>query len=85
MFFVYGGEEEFVVTGFVFTLNGGAVSWKSFKQETVVDFTTEVEYIAVSEVAKEGVWIRNFFIEFGVFSNAFSLLNFYCDNNGVIA
>ena len=30
-------------SGFVFTINGGAVSWKSSKQETVVDFTTEAE------------------------------------------
>lgn len=69
----------------MFIINGGAVSWKSFKQETVTDFITEAEYIAVSESAKEGVWIRKFFIEFGVFFNVFSLLNFYCDNNGVIA
>jgi hypothetical protein len=27
-------------SGFVFTINGGAVSWKSFKQETMTDSTT---------------------------------------------
>ena len=69
-------------SGFVFTLNGGAVSWKSSKQETVADSTTEAEYIAASEAAKEGVWIRNFLIELGVFPNASSPLNLYCDNNG---
>ena len=72
-------------SGFVFTLNGGAVSWKSSKQETVADSTTEAEYIAASEAAKEGVWIRNFLIELGVFPNASSPLNLYCDNNGAIA
>ena len=30
-------------SGFVFCLNGGAVSWKSSKQETVADSTTEAE------------------------------------------
>ena len=39
--------------GYVFTLNGRAVSWKSSKHETTVDSTTEVEYIASFEAAKE--------------------------------
>jgi hypothetical protein len=69
----------------VFTLNGGAVSLKSSKQDTVADSTTEAEYIATSEAAKEGVWMRKFLIELGVFPNASSPLNLYCDNNGAIA
>jgi hypothetical protein len=51
----------------------------------VADSTTEAEYIAASESAKEGVWIRKFLIELGVFPNASSPLNLYCDNNGDIA
>ncbi|KAK8562191.1 hypothetical protein V6N12_049238 [Hibiscus sabdariffa] len=42
-------------SGFVLCLNGGAVSWKSSKQDKVVDSTTEAEYISASEVAKEAV------------------------------
>ena len=72
-------------SGFVFTINGGAISWKSSKQEMVADSTTEAEYIAASEAMKEGVWIRNFLIELGVFPNASSPLNLYYDNNGAIA
>jgi len=72
-------------SGFVFTLNGGAVSWKSSKQETVADSTTEAEYIAAAEAAKEGAWMRKFLIELGVFPNASSPLNLFCDNNGAIA
>ncbi|KAM0990677.1 hypothetical protein ACFX2C_009160 [Malus domestica] len=35
-------------SGYVFTLNGGAVSWKSKKQDVIVDSTTEVEYVAAA-------------------------------------
>jgi hypothetical protein len=69
----------------VFTLNVGVLSWKSSKQDTVTDSTTEAKYIAASEAAKEGVWMRKFLIKLGVFPNASSRLNLYCDNNRAIA
>ncbi|KAL0411076.1 UNVERIFIED_CONTAM: Retrovirus-related Pol polyprotein from transposon TNT 1-94 [Sesamum latifolium] len=53
-------------SGFVFKLNGGVVAWKSFKQDTTADSTTEAEYIAASEAAKEAVWIKNYIQELGV-------------------
>ena len=40
------------MSGYIFTPNGGAISWKSSKQSTTADSTTEVEYIAASEPAK---------------------------------
>ena len=48
------------ILGFVFICNGGAVSWKSSKQSVTADSTTEAEYIAASDAAKEAVWIRKF-------------------------
>jgi len=65
-------------SGFVFTINGGAVSWKCSKQATVTN------YIVASKVVKEDVWMRRFLIELGVFPNVLSPLNLHCDNNGVI-
>ena len=43
------------ISGYVFILNDGAVSWKSFKQQTVANSNTEVEYITASEAAKEAI------------------------------
>ncbi|WVZ71521.1 LOW QUALITY PROTEIN: hypothetical protein U9M48_020097 [Paspalum notatum var. saurae] len=100
-FLVFGGEEELVVKGYtdagfqtdkddnrkqdLYCLNGGAVSWKSSKQDTVADSATEAEYIAASEAAKEAVWIRKFVSELGVVPSASSPLDLYCDNSGAIA
>jgi hypothetical protein len=69
----------------MFCLNGGAVSWKSSKQDTVADLMMEADYIAASESAKELVWIRNFVSELGVIPSVSSPMNLYCDNSGAKA
>ena len=73
------------ISGYIFTCNGGAVSWKSSKQSTTADSTTEAEYIAASDAAKEAVWIRKFVTELGVVPSISSPLALHCDNNGAIA
>jgi len=72
-------------SGYVFIMNGGAVSWKSSKQSTVADSTTEAEYIAASDAAKEAVWIRKFIADLGVVPSITHPVDLFCDNNGAIA
>ena len=72
-------------SGFVFLCNGGAVSWKSSKQSTIADSTTEAEYIAASEAAKEAVWMKKFITELGVVPSIEGAFPLNCDNNGAIA
>ncbi|PKI64997.1 hypothetical protein CRG98_014621 [Punica granatum] len=72
-------------SGYVFCLNGGAVSWKKSKQETVADSTTEAEYIAASNAAKEAVWIKKFIKKLVVVPSIADPVDLYCDNNGAIA
>ena len=72
-------------SGYVFCLNGGAFSWKSAKQSTTADSTTEAEYLAAAEAAKEAVWIRKFVGELDVVPSIKGPIALYCDNNGAIA
>ena len=72
-------------SGYVFCLNGGAVSWKSSKESTVDDSTTEVEYISASDAAKEAVWIKKFITDLEVVPSITNHVDVYCDNNGAIA
>ncbi|KAA0048103.1 gag/pol protein [Cucumis melo var. makuwa] len=46
------------ISGSVFTLNGGAVVWRSIKQSCIADSTMEAEYIATCEAAKEALQIH---------------------------
>jgi hypothetical protein len=72
-------------TGWVFLINGGAVSWKSAKQTVVAQSTMEAEYMAASDASNEGVWLRKFLLELGVFPNASSPMTILCDNTAAIA
>ena len=42
------------------------MSWRSSKQDTVADSTTEVEYITSSDAAKEVAWIKILVFRLGV-------------------
>ncbi|KAH9781363.1 Integrase catalytic domain-containing protein [Citrus sinensis] len=54
------------ITGYVFILNGGAVSWKASLQSVVALSTTEAEYIALTEAVKEAKWLSGLVSEFGL-------------------
>ena len=68
----------------MYTLNRGVVCWKSSKQDTTADSTTEVEYITAVDAAKEGVWMKKFITDLGVVLDNEELISLYYDNNGAI-
>ena len=47
------------VTGWVTTVGGTTLSWKSQKQSTVAQSTAEAEYIAACSVSKECCYLRS--------------------------
>ncbi|KAL0301507.1 UNVERIFIED_CONTAM: Retrovirus-related Pol polyprotein from transposon TNT 1-94 [Sesamum radiatum] len=53
-------------TGYVFTLGGGPIYWKSTVQSIVALSTTEAEYMVVVEAAKEALWLNGLAKELGV-------------------
>ncbi|KAH9673193.1 Integrase catalytic domain-containing protein [Citrus sinensis] len=44
--------------GYVLTLGGGPVSWRSILQSTIALSTTEAEYMAATETVKEAIWLK---------------------------
>jgi len=45
-------------TGSVFMYHNGPIAWCSRRQTCTAQSTTEAEYVAASETAKEAIWIR---------------------------
>jgi len=68
-------------TGYVFLLNGGAVSWSSRKQPTVAASTTEAEYMAAASAVKEALWMRQLMYDLGQPTGTVQLL---ADNQSAI-
>jgi hypothetical protein len=49
--------------GYCITLNGTAISWKATKTTIVVQSTCESEYVAMCQLTKQVLWLRNLRIE----------------------
>ncbi|XP_034944347.1 secreted RxLR effector protein 161-like [Chelonus insularis] len=45
-------------TGYIFLFQGGAISWSSKRQPTVVLSTTEAEYMSLSSCVQESMWLK---------------------------
>lgn len=68
-------------TGYIFTLNGGAVSWSSKRQQTVATSTMEAEYQAASSASREGLWLRQLGCDFGL---GMRPIRVYSDNSAAL-
>lgn len=78
-------EDRKSVGGFVFLLNGGAVSWASKKQTSIALSTTEAEYMGMTQAAKEILWLRTLLNEIGAFKHIVPMSTLNEDNQGAIA
>ena len=72
-------------SGCVFTLGGGAITWRSVKQSCIADSTMEAEYVAACEATKEAVWLKKFLSDLGVVRMEQVPITLLCDNNGAVA
>jgi len=68
-------------SSYMMTFARGAVSWQSRLQNCVALFSIEVEYIVVTEAAKELLWMQKFLQELGL-SQEKNVL--YCARQSVI-
>ncbi|WVZ07194.1 hypothetical protein V8G54_020540 [Vigna mungo] len=68
-------------SGYVFTLFGTAVSWRSTLQSVVALSTTEAEYYALAEGVKEALWLKGLVRELGFDQKSVCV---HCDSQSAI-
>lgn len=68
-------------TGYIFLMNGGPVTWLSQKQKTIALSTTEAEFVAASESAKEILWLQQLLMDLG---ERYDCIELYVDNQSAI-
>ena len=66
-------------SGYVFTLGGGVVAWKSSKQTLIASSTMESEFIALESAGKETKWLKNFLSGIPLGMQPTPLVLMHCD------
>ena len=70
------------ISGYVFLISGGAVSWSSKKQTSVALSTMEAEYMALCHTSKDAIWLRTLLSDL-TFPQA-EPTTIFCDNQAAI-
>jgi hypothetical protein len=58
-------DDQKSTSSYVFMMAGGAITWFSKKQTITALSSTEAKYIALSEAAHKGRWLRSLFFKLG--------------------
>ena len=77
-------DEVHTMSGYVFLLGGGAVSWKSCKQTILTRLTIEVELTALDTAGVETEWLRELLMNLPVVGKPISAIFMNYDNQTVI-
>jgi len=71
-------------SGYVFTLGGAAISWKSSKQTCIARSTMESEFIALDKAGEEAEWLRNFLEDIPCWPKPVTAITIHCDSQSAI-
>ncbi|KAK4387640.1 Retrovirus-related Pol polyprotein from transposon TNT 1-94 [Sesamum angolense] len=72
-------------SGYVFTLGGGAVSWKSAKQTLITRSTFEAELCALDTTGTEAKWLFGLLSQLPIVSQPLPPIDVHCDSQTTIA
>ncbi|PHT31428.1 hypothetical protein CQW23_27765 [Capsicum baccatum] len=81
---IIGSNEVKSTSGYVFTISGGSVSWKSSKQTCIARSTMESEFIALDKAGEEAEWLQNFLEDIPYWPNLVAPVCIHCDSQATI-
>jgi hypothetical protein len=73
-------DEIYATSGYVFSLGGGAVSWKSCKQTILTRSTMEAELTTLDTASVEAEWLRELLMDLSVVEKHVLAISMNCDN-----
>nr|ABG22485.1 retrotransposon protein, putative, Ty1-copia subclass [Oryza sativa Japonica Group] len=77
-------DEIKATSGYVFTLGGGAISWRSCKQIILTRSTMEAELTALDTATVEAEWLRDLLMDLPIVEKPVPGILMNCDNQTVI-
>ncbi|XP_071933566.1 uncharacterized protein [Coffea arabica] len=72
-------------SGYVFTLGGGAIAWKSARQTIIARSTMESEFVTLELTGTEAEWLRNFLANIPSTKDLLPPVSIHCDCQAAIA
>jgi hypothetical protein len=81
---IYNIDQICATSGYVFTLGGGAVSWRSCKQTILTKSTMEAELTYLDTTSAEAEWLRELFSDLPVVGKPIPAILMNYDNQIVI-
>ncbi|GAU49932.1 hypothetical protein TSUD_408340 [Trifolium subterraneum] len=78
-------DDSKATSGFIFSIAGGAVSWKSKKQTILAQSTMEYEMIALATASEEASWLRCLLSEIPLWEKPMPAVLIHCDSTAAIA
>jgi hypothetical protein len=80
----YAGDDRKFTSRYVFTLAGGAISWKSCKQTVTTSSTMYAEFVACYEATGQVNWLKKFIPGLKMVDDISRPLKLYCDNKPAV-
>ncbi|GJV52481.1 zinc finger, CCHC-type containing protein [Tanacetum coccineum] len=72
------------ISGYVFTLGGAAISWKSSKQTVIAKSMMESEFIALDKCGEEAEWLRQFVEDIPMWPKPVTAISIHCDSKSTM-